>query len=60
MCATERKKKAPALPSNTPGINKFCYQQQYGVIIICRDEAEHRQTYERISALGYKCKAVRV
>jgi hypothetical protein len=59
MCAKE-KKKAPALPDNTPGVNNFRYKQQYGVIITCRDEAEHKETYERISALGYKCKAVRV
>lgn len=58
MCAKE--KKAPALPDNTPGINKFRYKQQYGVIITCENEAEHKETYERITALGYKCKAVRV
>ena len=48
------------MPDNVPGVNKFRYKQQYGVIIICQNEAEHRQAYERISALGYKCKAVRV
>jgi len=59
MCAKDTKK-APPLPDNVPGVNKFRYKQQYGVIIICQNEAEHRQAYERISALGYKCKAVRV
>ena len=60
MCAKDQAKKAPPLPENAPGVNKFRYKQQYGVIIICKDETEHRQTFERISALGYKCKAVRV
>jgi hypothetical protein len=59
MCSKE-KKKVPPLPDNAPGVNKFNYKQQYGVIIICKDEADHRRTYECISALGYKCKAVRV
>jgi len=60
MCANDRTKKAPPLPGNTPGVNKFNYKQQYGVIVICKDEADHRQTYEQLSALGFKCKAVRV
>jgi hypothetical protein len=57
---TNKAKQAPPLPDNAPGRNKFHYKQQYGVIIICQDEADHRQTYERVTALGYKCKAVRV
>ena len=48
------------MPDNVPGKNKFTYRQQYGVIVVCESEAEHRQTYERLSALGFKCKAVRV
>jgi hypothetical protein len=57
---SKKARQAPPLPGNAPGVNKFTYRQQYGVVIICRDEADHRQTYERVAALGYKCKAVRV
>jgi hypothetical protein len=48
------------LPDNAPGVNNCTYRQQYGIVIICRDEADHLMTYKRITALGYMCKAVRV
>lgn len=34
------------------------YQEQYGVIIVCRDEAHQRQTFERLVELGYEPKVV--
>lgn len=42
------------------GENGFNYREQFGVIVMCRDEAEHRAVYERLKAEGYKCKVVRV
>lgn len=56
----KKEKTPPPLPGNTPGVNGFRYKQQYGVIVVCAGETEHRQTYERLVALGFKCKAVRV
>jgi len=29
------------LPAGAPGRNKFKYKEQFGVVVICRDEAEH-------------------
>ena len=42
------------------GANGFKYREQFGVIVICKDEAEHKTVYERLKAQGYKCKVVRV
>lgn len=47
-------------PRNMLGVNGFKYREQFGVIVMCRDEAEHRAVYERLKAEGYKCKVVRV
>ena len=40
--------------------NGFKYKERFGVIVLCRDEAEHKVVYERLKAEGYKCKVVRV
>ncbi|WP_417292014.1 hypothetical protein [Desulfovibrio porci] len=42
------------------GANGFKYREQFGVIVVCKDEAEHKAAYERLKAQGYKCKVVRV
>lgn len=38
--------------------NKFTYRQQYGVIVICRDEADQKVVYERLRAQGLTLKVV--
>lgn len=38
--------------------NNFKYQQQYGVIVICKDEAEQKVVYERLVAQGLTLKVV--
>ncbi|SNS21841.1 hypothetical protein SAMN04488503_3238 [Humidesulfovibrio mexicanus] len=53
-------KKLPPLPAGAPGHNAFRYKEQFGVVVICRDEAEHKHVFERLAAQGYKLKAVRV
>lgn len=50
----------PPLPANAPGINGFKYRPQFGVLIVCKDEAEHKALYEHLHAQGFQCKAVRV
>lgn len=42
------------------GPNGFKYKEQFGVIVLCKDEAEHKEVYERLKAQGYQCKVVRV
>ena len=34
------------------------YQAQYGVIVVCRDEAEQEKVYEDLLERGYQCKVV--
>ena len=38
----------------------FHYQEQYGVIVICKDEKEQREIYERLLAQGLTLKIVTV
>jgi hypothetical protein len=39
---------------------RFRYQEQFGVIVICRDEADQRRLYHRLSRQGLACKVVTV
>jgi Fe-S oxidoreductase len=39
---------------------KFNYQQQYGVIVICRDETEQIRIYEELKKQGLTLKVVTV
>lgn len=36
----------------------FNYREQYGVIVICKDEKEQREIYERLLAEGLTLKVV--
>ena len=38
----------------------FNYESQYGVIVMCKDEAEQEQIYNRLVEEGYECKVVAV
>ena len=38
----------------------FNYTEQYGVIVICKDEKEQREIYERLLAQGLTLKIVTV
>lgn len=39
----------------TPGFN---YHEQYGVIVLCADEASQEEVYNRLTGEGYACKVV--
>jgi len=43
----------PSAPSD--GIN---YTPQFGVIVVCKDEAEQEAAYNKLQGLGYNCKVV--
>ena len=36
----------------------FNYQEQYGVIVMCDDEAHQETVYEKLAGMGYNCKVV--
>jgi ParB-like nuclease domain len=40
--------------------NGFAYQEKYGVIVECRDEAHQQQVYDELTAAGQKCRVVAV
>lgn len=50
----------PPLADNAPGKNGFKYKPRFGVIVVCKDEEEHKHVYEHLRAQGYKCRVVRV
>ena len=47
----------PAEPKTETSFN---YTEQYGVIVMCSDEAEQEQIYNRLTDEGYTCKVVAV
>ena len=40
------------------GENSFTYKEQYGVIVMCSDENNQREVYEKLLEMGYECKVV--
>ena len=36
------------------------YSEQYGVIVLCKDERDQERTYQRLVDEGYECKVVAV
>ena len=40
--------------------SSFNYTEQYGVIVMCADEAEQEKVYNRLTEEGYACKVVAV
>ena len=41
-------------------MGKFTYKQQFGVIVICKDEKEQQKIYEKLRELGLTLKVVTV
>lgn len=41
-------------------MSKFNYKEQYGVIVICKDEKEQKAVYDRLLAMGLTLKVVAV
>lgn len=58
------------LPDDSPGKGEsedgfsaesdFNYHEQYGVIVMCRDELEQEEVYNRLVSDGYECKVATV
>ena len=57
----ETTKESDPLEDEPPQINtptNFTYKEQYGVIVICDNEEEQKEIYERLHSEGYTCKVV--
>lgn len=58
---TEETQSIPEPTTEEPQITtttNFNYKEQYGVIVICKDETEQQEVYEKLAADGYECKVV--
>lgn len=50
--------RAPGVTLPKKRMANFNYKQQYGVVVICKDEAEQMAVYERLKAQGLTLKVV--
>lgn len=41
-------------------MGNFNYKEQYGIIVICKDEKEQAEVYDRLLKEGYTLKVVTV
>jgi hypothetical protein len=41
-------------------MSKFNYKQQYGVIVICKDEKDQKRVFEMLQKQGFTLKVVTV
>lgn len=48
----------PAGKAQRPGENGFKYRQQYGLVIVCKTEAEQQRLFGRLVKAGHKPKVV--
>lgn len=39
-------------------MSEFKYKEQYGVIVVCSDEKEQKQIYEKLHEMGLTLKVV--
>lgn len=51
---------SPGEPAESEKETSFNYAEQYGVIVMCADEAEQEEIYNRLTEEGYTCKVVAV
>jgi hypothetical protein len=47
---------AEELTGDDPGENR--YKEQFGVIVVCRDEGEQERVYNELQERGYECRVV--
>ena len=57
-CATRGIPNEAQNPPKMPGANGFKYRQQFGLVVVCQDEAEQQQRYAALLELVYKPRVV--
>ncbi|MBB2778322.1 UNVERIFIED_ORG: hypothetical protein HNP28_003669 [Comamonas terrigena] len=45
-------------PERRPGENGYKYRQQFGLVIICKDETDQQKTFAKLVKQGYSPKVV--
>lgn len=51
-------KTPPAAKAHRPGENGFRYRQQFGLVVVCTDEAHQQRLYARLVKMGLAPKVV--
>lgn len=46
------------IKSEVPAVRRHRYREQYGVIVVCIDEAEQQAVYEELRGRGWKLRVV--
>lgn len=41
-----------------PGENGFEYEEIYAINVVCKDEADQKKTFDKLTSMGYECKVV--
>ncbi len=57
---TVRRALIAAMKPNKKAAQPFKYQQQYGLIVVCEDEADQRRKFEQLKKRGLKVRVVTV
>ena len=39
-------------------MSKYTYKKQYGIVVICQDEADQKKQYDKLQKLGLTLKVV--
>ena len=59
MTDSETAAAPPPLPADAPGRPPTSrYREQFGVIVLCHDEAHQANVYDALTAQGHACKVV--
>jgi hypothetical protein len=48
------------MAKSPPGRNGYQYREQYGVVVVCRDEKHQQQVFNDLRKAGHKVKVVTV
>lgn len=54
----KRRQRFPKRPIERPGQNGFNYRPQYGLVLVCDDEAHQQRLYGRLAKQGLRPKVV--
>jgi len=56
--AAKRRQRFPRAPIERPGQNGFAYRPQFGLVVVCDDEAHQQRLYARLVKQGMRPKVV--
>ena len=60
MASTPKQRASPMACPTPLGRNGFRYREQFGVIVMCRNETHQARTFASLRRRGFTCKVVTV